>query len=364
MQDPQSAVVAVIAEKISSGAELGLQVAAYFNGELIVDAWGGLAEAGTDRAVAESTMFTMFSCSKGVTSTALHTLAERGALDYDDPIAKYWPEFGQFGKSAITIRHVLTHMAGLPDVPIGIDVTDWDRMCWAITQLDPQFLPGTETAYSGLTFGWLIGEVVRRVDGRTLAEVLAQDVCAPAAIPDLYLGVPDSELDRIAVLQNGVSMIDGPYANYATRYFAPRFNERDVHQASIPAGGIIGTARSLARMYAALIGDGVDGVRILPADRVAVATTLQTEATDRTLGRPIRKALGYVLGEPGSIMGTRPNAFGHTGHGGSIGFADPDCGLSFALAKNRLILDVQPGEGTAYELVRAVRVALGIAESS
>jgi len=352
----QEPVQRLLEGKIASGEEIGLQVAAYLHGELVVDAVAGVLEQGTDRLVEQDSLFTVFSCSKGVTATLVHLAAERRLLDYDDRIAQHWPEFGVFGKAEITLRQTLCHTAGLPDVPVGVDVADWDTMCWAITQLEPRWEPGTATGYSGLTFGWLLGEVLRRVCGRSLSQLVAEEL----GLHDLFYGVPDTELHRVATLTNHASMIDGPSADYATRMFAPRFNARSIRQACIPAGGVVCSARALARMYAGLIGTGVDGARLLPQHRMAIATTLQTDAVDLMLGRRVPKALGYVLGEPGSAQTARRSAFGHTGHGGSIGFADPDHGLTFAITKNHLRLEAS---GVAQEAASTVRRALGIPDA-
>ena len=354
MTDVQNAVQTVLDDLVASGAEQGLQVAAYLDGECVVDAWAGVADPSTNRPVDGDTLFTIFSCGKGVTATAMHLLAERGLFDYDDPIATYWPEFAANGKAGITVRHALTHTAGLAEMPPGARMTDWEGMCTAIAAMAPQWEPGTQSGYHALTFGWILGELARRVDGRPFERIVAEDICAPLGITDLYFGIPDGVEARIAPLENDPATTEGAAAR------TPEvFNSPSVRRAVIPAGGGIANARALARHYAALISDGVDGVRLLPPERVQVATALQVEGLDIILGVQARKGLGYFLGRPTSPMGERVTAFGHSGHGGSIGFADPDSGFTFALMKNRLVFP-PPGEGTANKVADAARAALGI----
>jgi CubicO group peptidase (beta-lactamase class C family) len=337
---------------VASGREVGLQAAAFHRGELVVDVCAGTTARGGSEPVTSETLFCLFSASKGVTATAVHAAVEKGLLGYDDPVAQHWPEFGAYGKSAITVRHVLSHTSGLYDTPLGVEPQNWDLMCWAITLMSPAFEPGTATAYSGMTFGWILGEVLRRATGRSVGEIVQE-----LGIPDLYYGVPSSELARVATLSNDDSMTVGPYADYATRYFAPAFNRDEIRQASIPAGGVIATAVSLAHLYAGLVGSGR---RLLPVERMTTATTLHTDEVDRVLGVARRKALGYLLGGPDSVMPNRTSAFGHPGHGGTWGFADPEHELSFALTKNHLVQDVDPRSSVAYEVANALRAELAI----
>lgn len=339
---------------VSSGVERGLQVAVYCQGELVADAWAGIADPATGRDVDGDTLFTIFSCGKGVTATAVHLLAERGLFDYDDKIARYWPEFAANGKAHITVRQALTHTAGIPQMPPDAAMTDWSAMCRGIADLTPQWEPGTQSGYHALTFGWILGELARRVDGRPVEQIVAEDICAPLGITSLYFGIPDAVEARIALLEND------PATTEAAAARAPAiFNRPDVRRAVIPAGGGIGNARSLARHYAALVGNGVEGMRLLSQERLRIATALQVEGRDTILGVPTRKGLGYFLGRPTSPMGERVSVFGHSGHGGSVGFADPDYGFAFALLKNRLVFP-PPGEGTVNKVADAARAALGI----
>jgi CubicO group peptidase (beta-lactamase class C family) len=328
------------------------QDAAYLNSELVIDTWAGTADSATGRAVDGDSMFTVFSTSKGPTSTCIHQLVERGRLFYDEPVAKYWPEFAAKGKGAVTIRHALTHRSAVPNNPPSLPehIDDWDLMCREIADMEPSYEPGTRTGYHGLTFGWILGEVLRRVDGRPIAQFLQEEVCGPLGLKSLYFGIPASEEHRVAPLIIDPSMMQA------------HFNRSEVRQASIPAGGGIMNARDIARHYAALANGGeLDGARILSEDRIRIATTLQTEAMDDVFKYEARKALGYWLGGPGLVAGglAGPAAFGFQGFGGSVGFADPERKFAFGLTRNNLMRG-PGGPSTAEVVERAVEKALGL----
>lgn len=366
----QAQVQSLLDELVQTDQERGLQVAAYLDGECIVDAWAGLADATTGRPVDGETLFTVFSTTKGITATVIHWLAERGRLEYDRPIADYWPEFGVNGKAEITVRQALNHTAGLPHLPEGFqpdDLGDWEGLCRGIAALAPLWEPGRQTGYHALSYGHILGEVARRVDGRPVAEIVAAEIARPLGI-EFYLGVPAAVEARIAWLEEVPVAADAPPPSPLSlraippsiRPLGDHFNSPALRRASIPAGGGITNARAIARHYAALVGS-VAGVRLLSADRVALATALQTEAEDVVLGRAQTKGLGYFLGGPLSAMGERATAFGHPGYGGSIGFADPEHHFAFGLAKTRMVAS-PPGEGAALLVARTIRAALGIPE--
>jgi CubicO group peptidase (beta-lactamase class C family) len=373
MSDVQRRVQAVMDELVAQGRETGLQVAAYLNGALVVDAWAGVADATTGRPVDGDTLFTVFSCSKGVTATLIHLLAEQGRLDYDSPIARYWPEFGAHGKQGITVRHALTHRAGVPHLPDDAQpeqVSDWDGVCRVIAGLMPLWEPGAAMGYHALTQGWLLGEVARRIDGRSFNRLVQEEICQPLGIDDLYFGIPDAVEPRVARLEDDLSITSAPPPppdSIAARAIpaslgplSALMNRPDVRRAAVPAGGGIMTARALARHYAGLIGP-VGGERLLPAARLRLVTAPEPEEVDLVAGVPRRIGLTYGLGGPLSALGERVTAFGHGGYGGSVGFADPEYGFAFALTKTRMVFN-QPGEGAAVEVARATRAALGIPE--
>ncbi|WP_405930419.1 serine hydrolase domain-containing protein [Streptomyces sp. NBC_00827] len=355
-------VGAVLERLVESGQENGLQVAVYLDGELIVDACAGDASPG--RAVAPDTLIHSFSLGKGFTATLVHILADRGLVDYDTPIAHYWPEFGAHGKDRATVRHALTHATGVPQLPAAItpaELCDWDTMSAIVAAQEPLWEPGTASGYHGWTFGWILGETVRRITGLTPAEALRTYVAEPLGVADeLFYGLPESELPRTAPL------VEGDWAAYLeslppsvpfVRLVAPNrsvwttaelANRRDYLLADLPAGGTT-TARAAARMYAALLGE-VDGVRLLTPERTRLASAVAVDGKDRTfLGRST-KGLGYFLGLP--EMAGETTSFGHHGSGGSIAFADRERGLSFALTRTRL---VSPEVDTGRVLANEVR---------
>jgi CubicO group peptidase (beta-lactamase class C family) len=331
---------------------VGLQVAAYKDGELVIDTWAGMADRESGRGVDGNTLFPSFSSAKGPTSTAVHIAAERGLFDYDDPISKYWPEFATGGKANATIRHALAHQVGVPDDPAAYnsEPEDWDAICAEIAAMPAQWEPGARSSYHGTTFGWLLGEIVHRSDGRPFGQFIQDEICKPLGLDSLFMGTPDSEHNRLATL----------YANEGDDRL--RYNTPSFRRACIPAGGLITNARSLARMYAALANGGeFEGARILTRERIDIATVLQTDEVDGRFKIATRKALGYWLAGPGltAAEGAGPNAFGHAGSGGSAGFADRERNYAFAITKNGLT-STQESQPTAVIVEQAVEEALGL----
>ena len=206
MNDLQQQVQRAIDELVESGAERGLQVAVYRHGEQVVDAVAGVADPETGRPVSLDTPFYAYSVGKGATSTVAHVLVERGFFGYDTPIVELWPEFGAHGKENATVRHALTHTVGVPGIPADTtpeDLCDWDKMCAAIADSEPWWEPGTKTAYHAYPFGYIVGEIVRRATGKPISQVLREEVAGPLGIADeLYFGVPESELGRLARLED------------------------------------------------------------------------------------------------------------------------------------------------------------------
>ncbi|NLG27288.1 MAG: beta-lactamase family protein [Chloroflexi bacterium] len=366
MPDVNAQVQAVLDDLVARGVERGLQVAAYRDGQLIVDAWAGVADAETGSPVDGETLFCVFSTSKGITATLIHMLAERGLLDYDAPLTRYWPEFGAHGKDAITVRHVLTHTAGVPHLPPGAGVAqqcDWDWMVHGLEGLAPLWQPGSQAGYHALTYGWLLGEVAHRVTGRSVGQLLQDEICAPLAIDSLFMGIPDAVEPRVARLEaapappppdDAQSWLAIPHACWPLWEWA---NRPEVRRATIPAGVGIANARAIARHYAALVGP-VDGARLLSAERLALALTPQTPVTNLETGQPAPWALGYAPFGPPSAPGALP-PFGHGGAGGSIGYADPAHRIAFALTKNRMVDNPAPGDAAVERVGAALRAALG-----
>lgn len=361
----------LISDLTTAGVEVGLQVAAYLDGELIVDTWSGVANEVTGQPVTGETLFTSWSTTKGFVATCIHLLAERGQLAYDTPIAAYWPEFAAQGKDKITVRQALTHTAGIPQMPTGVTVemmTDWSAMCNAIANHAPLWAPGTLVGYHAWTFGWILGEIVRRVDGRPLAQFVQEELCQPLGIRDFYLGIPDEVEARVAPLRQEAD----PLANVAPTEpnlqvtpahvtNAQVVNRPDFRRAVIPGGGGIMNARAIARHYALLAGHGaLNGVRLLSPARIDQMRTCQTAGLAGYFGAVHCFGLGYGLGGDAAqgaspATGSTGGEFGHGGYGGSLGFADPARRLSFGLTKNLMKEVSDPTESTAYQVATAIR---------
>ena len=368
-------VKALLEQLIATGEELGLQVAAYKDGQLVIDAWAGVADPATGRKVDGDTLFTVFSTTKGMLYAAIHILAERGLLDYEDTVARFWPAFAARSKGGVTIRQVLDHSAGVPQMPDGVtpeDICDWDRMCSAIADLPPLWEPGTKTGYHALTIGWILGEVLRRIDGRSAAQFVSEEICRPLGLRNLFFGIPEEAEGRVANLVDAPDPeglpVRLPFFDRAIPPHLPAmaslFNRPDVRRASIPAAGGIMNARDLARFYAGM-STGVDGVRLIPPARTALVAREQRRDMDVVLGLPIRKGLGYFLpGENAESISDSPNAFGHPGAGGSVGYADPTHGLAVGFAKTRLVSDLDRWSASGVKVTQRIREALGITPSS
>jgi CubicO group peptidase (beta-lactamase class C family) len=350
---------------VREGHERGIQLAAYLDGKLVVDAFAGVADPTTNRPVDGETLFPVFSVTKGIAATLMHLLVERGKVAYDTPIAKYWPEFAAHGKGGITVRHALNHTAGLPFMPMGIgyrEICNWDAMCAAMARLEPVSPPGDQMAYHAVTYGWLVGEVMRRADGRLFARMLSDEICAPLGIRDLFVGIPDAVESRVAVLDEVFEPGKEPSLDDSKPRDVPGWmqplhtmmNRPDSRRACIPASNGIMSARALARHYAALLPGGVDGVELLPASRVREATQLQKPRLRPDAEPPLR-GLGYMVGTNISEFGASPTAFGHGGYGGALGFADPARRLAVGLTKN-----LYSAKGAQGRVLNELRTALDL----
>jgi CubicO group peptidase (beta-lactamase class C family) len=372
--DANDKVRATLEGLVRTTPEVGLQVAAYLDGKLVIDCWAGLADQATKKPVDGDTTFMLSSTTKGVTSTCMHILAEKHKLDYDMPIVKVWPEFGAHGKEKATLRHALTHQTGVPQTPVNYTpdwLADWDKMCRGIAALTPMFPIGQRTAYHSLNFGYINGEILRRVDGRPIGQFLQDEVCKPLKANNIFLGVPDSELSHVAVLKDGppapaaydASMVGEP----AGSLVAKTFNRREVQKAAIPGSGGIMNARGLARHYAMLAHWGeLDGVRILPEARIRAGMELQSFEWDEIYKVRVRRSLGWRRGIDCGPFAS-PEALGHLGGGDSFGYADPARRLGIGFAKNYftyntggVVNQVTPPRAASYIVAAAVFDALGL----
>ena len=365
MTDIQKQVQEAIDRLVESGAERGLQVAVYRHGEPVVDAVAGVADPATSRPVTSDTPFFSYSIGKGVAATVVHVLVERGVLGYDTRIVELWPEFGAHGKETATVRHALSQSVGTPGLPPNItveDLTDWEKMCAVIADAEPWWEPGTRIGYHAITWGYIVGEIVRRATGKPISEVLRTEVAGPLGVADeLFFAVPASEQGRLAQLEEdaegneemfGELPEDSPIFKLGPDLTAEHANRADVRSADIPAGGTV-TARAVARMYAALLGE-VDGVRLISPERLREVSAVAMSGEDQIFGFPTSWGLGYSIGQFMSNAHETQHVFGVGGVGGSHAYADTATGTTFALTKNRLTADFGAAEQVAGIVTRAV----------
>lgn len=365
-------VLDTFAENFDERGEVGAAVCVYVDGRPVVDLWGGLADATTARKWEPDTVTLVYSSTKGVTSMCANRLIEQGRLDPDAPVAQYWPEFAANGKEAITVRQALSHQAGLPYV-VGDFTLDealaWDPIVCAIAAQAPIWEPGTQHGYHMRTFGWIIGEIVRRIEGRTIGAYWRDEIANELGL-DFWIGLPAEIEPRVARLVPPKSDLAellrqfGPDLLLTEVFSSPgglfgyneMWNTRALHACELPSSNGIGDARSLARMYASCIGE-VDGVRTLQDSTVAAATVEQACGKDAVLMAESCFGLGFMLGTSFGAANAR-SAFGHAGAGGSLAFADPSTGLGFGYVMNDLRFDAK-GDPRSEELVKAVYRSLG-----
>ncbi len=328
--------------------EVGASLSVIVGGETVVDLWGGHADAERSRAWQRDTIANVYSSTKGIAAAAAAMLVDRGTLDVERPVVDYWPEFAQAGKSEIKVRHLLTHEAGLAGVDEELPdraVLDWDRMIAALERQAPIWTPGEAMGYHAITYGWLVGEVIRRIDGRTCGEFVRDEIAGPLGV-DFFIGLPESEDPRTADLipAPGAAPIGAaPPDNLAARALglaAPRLagtvNSREWRAAELPAANGHGNGRSLATIYSALVQGGGD---LLSRDAIeACGPTEHAAREDMVLGFLVRRSLGFILSTAGGRYewGPNPRTFGHSGAGGSLGFADPDAEIGFGYVMNQM----------------------------
>lgn len=337
--------------------EVGASLCIVHDGATVVDVWGGTADRATGRAWTADTMSIVHSCTKGATALCAHVLASRGLLDVEAPVAEYWPEFAANGKERATVRMMLDHSVGVPVLrgPVAKgELYDWDRMCARLEAEEPFWSPGARNGYHMINFGWTVGELVRRVSGRSLGTFFREEICEPLGI-EFWIGMPAEHEPRVApmlpyVRSKGeslnafaVDVVSDPTSIPAlalTNVAGMGPNSREAHAAEIGGGGGITNARGLAGMYAPLAAGGgslVDAETLRRMRTVSVATN-----DDATLRIASRFALGFMLSmdnrakaeKESAIIGER--AFGHVGAGGSIGFADVDHTMSFGYSMNQM----------------------------
>jgi CubicO group peptidase (beta-lactamase class C family) len=356
--------------------DVGAACSVYLDGEPVVDLWGGLADRDEARPWEHDTLALVFSSTKGVTAVCVHRLVERGEIDLDAPVAFYWPEFAARGKGDIPVRWILTHQAGLAAVEGDLtleEVYAWQPVCAAIAAQEPNWTPGTTHGYHARSYGWILGELVRRVTGESLGRFFAREIAAPLDL-DFHIGLPAEREKRVARLYPAPEPVDPQALALREQLMGPdtllgrvlegpsqlfsygdMWNTRALREAEMPSSNGIGGARDLARMYAALVG-GVDGVRLLAPKTVEDVTRIQVEGPDAVIQMPTRFGLGFML-PPTLGLACPPHSFGHPGAGGSLGFADPQRHLGFGYVMNQMQLGLT-GDARATSLVEAVYTSL------
>jgi CubicO group peptidase (beta-lactamase class C family) len=350
------------------------------DGETVVDLWAGSADKAGTRPWERDTIVNVYSTTKGMTAICAHRLVDQGLLDLDAPVAKYWPEFAQAGKEALPVRYLLSHRAGLPAIKAPLpkgSMYRWDTMTAALAAQEPWWEPGTKHGYHALTFGWLVGEVVRRVSGKSLGRYFRDEIAEPLGL-DFHIGLAAEHDARTA------DMVPSPPPAPGERNLMAEFlgdpesatfkafvnppdliepgavNTREWRAAEIPAGNGHGNGRALARVYGALARGGeLEGVRVLSPGAIERAIEEQSNGPDAILaGFPTRLGLGFFLTMADFPLGPNARAFGHAGAGGSLGYADLDAKVGFGYAMNQMAPSVAEVDPRVKSLIDGVYRAL------
>jgi CubicO group peptidase (beta-lactamase class C family) len=342
-----AAVEELVQATVASGRERGLQVAVAIDDEIVFEAWAGVADSRTGAPVTPSTLFPIFSATKGIVATAIHLLAERGRLDYDRPITAYWPEFAAGGKAAATVRHALLHQVGIPQMPPGTSVEqmcDWEHMTQAVAALPVLWEPGTRMGYHAYTYGWILGELIRRTDpgGRSVGRFVREEIAQPVAAGDLWIGIPDQVEPRIARLEEGRPALDPPPDSLILKAIPPQLHTSQE---------VFGRA------------DVRRERRLLSEERVLAAARVGCDDVDLVLGRRVQRGLGYwIAGDPegasSAPMGPDRTSFGHPGAGCSIAWADGRRRAGVALLKNLMLSPASGPDNPLTPIADSIRASL------
>ncbi|QLK27604.1 beta-lactamase family protein [Natrinema zhouii] len=369
-QSDRERIAALFDRHLEVGLHHGAQLAVYVDGEPVIDLAGGVTGP-DDPEETRETRHILFSSTKPYAAVTLHSLVEEGKLEYDDRVVEHWPEFADEGteKAEITVRQVLSHTAGLNrgEIDDRPDLWgDWDAVVERLEAMEPNFPPGEVPAYHALTFGWLVGELVRRVSDTPIERAAAERVFDPLGMDDTGIGLRDDEDDDVATLV-GFEAFDrcrdpGEGLGDNAEVAAP-FNDEAIHRAVIPAANGIGTAGDMARFYACLANGGeLEGTRLLEPETVDRMTRLEAETdADGTIGREARFSLGFWNGGTtvapyGSL--SPEHAFGHAGLGSSVGWADPEEQIGFSYVTNGVREGSYEHVARVNALADAVRQAL------
>jgi CubicO group peptidase (beta-lactamase class C family) len=345
------------AENFEKRNEVGAAAAVMLDGKSVVDIWAGHADEAKTRPWTRDTLVNVYSTTKGITAICAHRLADQGILDIDAPVAKYWPEFAQAGKDKIPVRFLLSHRAGLPAVRKILDddaLFNWNKMTAALAEQEPWWEPGATHGYHAMTFGFLVGEVIRRITGKTPGVYLRDEIAGPLGA-DFHIGLDARHdartADLIALPPPGpgepnlfAELMKNPESAAAKAMMNPPVmakpglvNSRQWRAAEIPAGNGHGTARALAQLYGAIARGGeLNGVRVMSKEQIARCSIEQSSGPDALLIVNTRFSLGFMMSQPGSELGPNPKSFGHPGAGGSLGYADPEAKIGFGYTMNKM----------------------------
>jgi CubicO group peptidase (beta-lactamase class C family) len=373
------AVAEAFEHNFSERGEVGAAFAAYLDGVLVVDLWAGTADSPSGRPWRSDTIQPIFSGTKGLVATCLLLLVERGEVELDAPLSRYWPEFAAHGKDGVLVRHVVSHTAGLPGIRRHVlgceELLDSRQMAALLVDEEPIWPPGSTLAYHPYTYGWLCGELIRRVDGRDLGQFFADDIAAPLDL-DLWIGLPVEQDGRVAQLEVAPDYGKGPSTDLAQIYADPvraavwgnppilvrnafDWNAPGLHRVGVPGVGAVGEARAIARLYGCLARGGeIDGTRLLSQATVAKGARPLARGTDPVSDAPSAHGIGFALQTDALPFGPPHGAFGHSGAGGSLHGAWPTQRVGFSYAPNQR-RDDDPDQRSA-ALLRALFDAVDI----
>ncbi len=380
----------IFEKSLEDGFELGGAICLEVKGEKVLDLWGGHKDQDRTEAWEENTIVNVYSTTKGIAAICLLQLIEKGLIDIEKPVSNYWPEFSQNGKEDIPVKYLFCHKSGLCGVKEPLEAgafSDWDLICNQLAKQEPLWEPGSAHGYHAITYGHLVGELLKRVDGRTIGTYFKEEIAEPLDL-DFWIGLPDSEFDRVSDIYPSKPssfqflfpllaklpkfLLPGPTKflvdfGDTSKPVGAAFNNPPIvsnngmeantkkwRNAEIPAANGHGTARSIAKLYGVLANGGsLDDLYILSPDTIEMGRTTQADGKDLVLGgMHTRFGLGFMLGTENISMGPNPDAFGHGGAGGSLGFADPDNNISLGFVMNQM----HPG-------ITAWKTATDVAES-
>ena len=387
----------IFEKSISSGFELGGSIAVEVQGKKVIDLWGGHLDHSQSKAWEENTLVNVFSTTKGIAAICLLQLIEKGLLDIEKPVCEYWPEFSVNGKENIPVKYLFCHKAGLCGVREPLEsgaFSNWNLITSELAKQEPLWEPGTAHGYHAITYGHLVGELLRRIDGRTIGQYFKEEIAEPLNL-DFWIGLPDSEFDRVSDIypsKPGPLQYLFPLLTKLPRFVLPgrakflldfgdtskpvgaafnnppissnrgmEANTKQWRNAEIPAANGHGTARSIAKLYGILANGGSrDGIHVLSPETIEKGRQTQSDGKDLVLGgMRTRFGLGFMLGTENVSMGPNPNAFGHGGAGGSLGFSDPDNNISLGFVMNQMHQGITAWK-TATDVAESVYKALSL----